>query len=136
MSPNLFSTGIYLLAKFEAVSDRKLYRANNYVISGHSLEHLCLALIPFLLSVMLIYRERKFKRYFDGLFRFLWNLVLINFYCYSVSTFFSGANSQVGFPNTNIISCWLGDRLGDVKDQLWRVGEKSWNFQRWWNYIT
>ncbi|CAK8569852.1 unnamed protein product [Lathyrus sativus] len=59
------SIGIYLLAKFEAVSDRKLYRANNYVISGHSLEHLCLALIPFLLSVMLIYRERKFKRLGD-----------------------------------------------------------------------
>ncbi|CAJ2675212.1 unnamed protein product [Trifolium pratense] len=57
------SIGIYLLAKLEAVSDKKLYRANNYVISGHSLEHVCLALIPFLLSVMLICRERKFKRY-------------------------------------------------------------------------
>ncbi|GAU34454.1 hypothetical protein TSUD_06650, partial [Trifolium subterraneum] len=55
------SIGIYLLAKLEAVSDKKLYRANNYVISGHSLEHLCLALIPFSLSVMLICRERKFK---------------------------------------------------------------------------
>lgn len=59
------SIGVYLLAKFEAVSDKKLYRANNYVISGHSLEHLCLALIPFLLSVMLIYRERKLKRLGD-----------------------------------------------------------------------
>lgn len=59
------SIGVYLLAKFEAVSDKKLYRANNYVISGHSLEQLCLALIPFLLSVMLIYRERKLKRLGD-----------------------------------------------------------------------
>ncbi|PNX73782.1 alkaline phytoceramidase [Trifolium pratense] len=70
------SIGIYLLAKLEAVSDKKLYRANNYVISGHSLEHVCLALIPFLLSVMLICRERKFKRYLmmvilDGLFSFM-----------------------------------------------------------------
>ncbi|XP_061349621.1 uncharacterized protein LOC133294877 [Gastrolobium bilobum] len=56
------SIGIYLLAKFEAVADRKLYRLNNYVISGHSLEHLCLALIPILLGIMLIYRELKFQR--------------------------------------------------------------------------
>ncbi|XP_004498885.1 uncharacterized protein [Cicer arietinum] len=59
------SVGIYLLAKFEAIADRKLYRTNDYVISGHSLEHLSLALIPFLLSVMLLYRERKFKRLGD-----------------------------------------------------------------------
>ncbi|XP_061374851.1 uncharacterized protein LOC133317067 [Gastrolobium bilobum] len=59
------STGIYLLAKFEGVTDRKLYHVNNYIISGHSLEHLCLALIPILLSVMLIYRELKFQRLLD-----------------------------------------------------------------------
>ncbi|KAF7817387.1 uncharacterized protein G2W53_031356 [Senna tora] len=57
-----WSTGIYLLAKFEAVADKKIYRVNNYVISGHSLEHLCLAVIPILLSIMLIYRENKFHR--------------------------------------------------------------------------
>lgn len=59
------STGIYLLAKFEGVTDRKLYHVNNYIISGHSLEHLCLALIPILLTVMLIYRELKFQRLVD-----------------------------------------------------------------------
>ncbi|KAG2400441.1 hypothetical protein LR48_Vigan04g235700 [Vigna angularis] len=56
------STGIYLLAKFEGVTDKKLYYVNNYIISGHSMEHLCLALIPVSLSVMLIYRELKFQR--------------------------------------------------------------------------
>ncbi|KAH1109874.1 hypothetical protein GLYMA_04G051500v4 [Glycine max] len=60
-----FSTGIYLLAKFEGATDRKLYHVNNYIISGHSLEHLCLALIPILLSVMLINRELKFQRLVD-----------------------------------------------------------------------
>ncbi|KAH1124270.1 hypothetical protein AAZX31_06G048400 [Glycine max] len=59
------STGIYLLAKFEGATDRKLYHVNNYIISGHSLEHLCLALIPILLSVMLIHRELKFQRLVD-----------------------------------------------------------------------
>ncbi|XP_057427704.1 uncharacterized protein LOC130721175 isoform X2 [Lotus japonicus] len=62
----LSSIGIYLLGKFVAVVDRKLYRVNNYVISGHSLEHLCLALIPFLLGVMLIYREPKLQRLGDS----------------------------------------------------------------------
>ncbi|RDX64278.1 hypothetical protein CR513_57185 [Mucuna pruriens] len=56
------STGVYMLAKFEGVTDKKLYHVNNYIISGHSLEHLCLALIPVLLSIMLIYREHKFQR--------------------------------------------------------------------------
>ncbi|XP_047154788.1 uncharacterized protein LOC124826074 [Vigna umbellata] len=59
------STGIYLLAKFEGVTDKKLYYVNNYIISGHSMEHLCLALIPVSLSVMLIYRELKFQRIVD-----------------------------------------------------------------------
>ncbi|KAI4337141.1 hypothetical protein L6164_015590 [Bauhinia variegata] len=57
-----WSTGIYLLAKFEAVADRKLYQLNNFTISGHSLEHLCLALIPVLLGVMLSCRNLKFPR--------------------------------------------------------------------------
>ncbi|KAE9609330.1 hypothetical protein Lal_00020427 [Lupinus albus] len=59
------STGIYLLAKFEGATDRNLYRLNNYIISGHSLEHLCLALIPILLAVMLIFRQHKFQRLVD-----------------------------------------------------------------------
>ncbi|RYR47270.1 hypothetical protein Ahy_A07g033221 [Arachis hypogaea] len=59
------ATGIYLLAKFEGATDKKLYHANNYIISGHSLEHLCLSLIPIVLSIMLIYRESKFQRLVD-----------------------------------------------------------------------
>ncbi|CAL0322696.1 unnamed protein product [Lupinus luteus] len=59
------SLGIYVLAKFEAVADRKLYSLNDYIISGHSLEHLCLVLIPVIFSVMLIYRELKFQRLGD-----------------------------------------------------------------------
>ncbi|XP_057431975.1 uncharacterized protein LOC130724696 isoform X2 [Lotus japonicus] len=54
-------TGIYLLAKFEGVTDKKMFHVSKYVISGHSLEHLCLALIPIFLSIMLFYRELKFQ---------------------------------------------------------------------------
>lgn len=97
-----FGTGIYLLAKFEAVADRKLYRVNDYIISGHSLEHLCLALIPCLLSVMLIYRERKFQRYniwFDCCFGSFWKLVnkLSQLFCFK---FFLSKHSSWSFKVT------------------------------------
>ncbi|KAF3447533.1 hypothetical protein FNV43_RR12719 [Rhamnella rubrinervis] len=58
----LWATGVYLLAKFEAAADRKIYRANRYLISGHSLHHLCLAIVPFLLSIMLMHRSIKLQR--------------------------------------------------------------------------
>ncbi|KAJ7966429.1 Alkaline phytoceramidase (aPHC) [Quillaja saponaria] len=61
----LWSSGIYLLAKFEAAADRKIYRANSYLISGHSLGHLCLAVNPILLSIMLFYRDIKAQRIGD-----------------------------------------------------------------------
>ncbi|KAK7831216.1 hypothetical protein CFP56_027569 [Quercus suber] len=57
----LFAAGIHVLAKFEGVADRKIYRVNRYIISGHSLEHLCLAMVPVLLSIMLMYRNMKFQ---------------------------------------------------------------------------
>ncbi|KAK9211244.1 hypothetical protein WN943_000618 [Citrus x changshan-huyou] len=57
----LYATGFYLLAKFEAAADRKIYSKTHYIISGHSLEHLCSAIVPVLLSVMLMYRDTKFQ---------------------------------------------------------------------------
>ncbi|XP_010242225.1 PREDICTED: uncharacterized protein LOC104586633 [Nelumbo nucifera] len=58
----LWAAGVYLLAKFEGIVDRKIYGSNHYIISGHSLEHLCLVMIPVLLSMMLIYRSIKIPR--------------------------------------------------------------------------
>lgn len=61
----LLASGVYLLAKFEAVADGKIYRINHYIISGHSLEHLCLAMVPILLTIMLMSRSVKFQRLGD-----------------------------------------------------------------------
>uniref|UniRef100_A0A7N0VCP5 Ceramidase n=1 Tax=Kalanchoe fedtschenkoi TaxID=63787 RepID=A0A7N0VCP5_KALFE len=61
----LWSAGAYVLARFEAVADQKIYRANHYVISGHSLGHLCLVMVPILLSIMLTFRSLKFQRLGD-----------------------------------------------------------------------
>ncbi|XP_020518705.1 uncharacterized protein LOC18421911 isoform X2 [Amborella trichopoda] len=54
-----WAAGFYLLAKFEAAADRKIYSANRYIISGHSLEHLCLVMVPIFLTVMLLSRNIK-----------------------------------------------------------------------------
>ncbi|CAL9206089.1 unnamed protein product [Musa hybrid cultivar] len=57
------ATGFYLLARFEAIADKKIYSASRYIISGHSLEHLCLAMVPIILTVMLWFRSIKIARY-------------------------------------------------------------------------
>ncbi|KAJ4833785.1 hypothetical protein Tsubulata_014698 [Turnera subulata] len=59
----LWAGGVCLFAKLEAALDRKLYHANRYFISGHSLEHLCTAVVPILLTVMLMRRNLRFQRY-------------------------------------------------------------------------
>ncbi|KAL6344687.1 hypothetical protein AAG906_002593 [Vitis piasezkii] len=61
----LCATGVYLLAKFESVADNKVYRATWYLISGHSLEHLCSVIFPVLLTLMLIFRSIKTPRLGD-----------------------------------------------------------------------
>lgn len=59
----VINAGFYLLARFEAIADKKIYSASRYIISGHSLEHLCLAMVPIILTVMLWFRSIKIARY-------------------------------------------------------------------------
>ncbi|XP_012077283.1 uncharacterized protein LOC105638145 [Jatropha curcas] len=61
----IWAAGACLLAKFEAALDRKIYHANRYFISGHSLEHLCSAAIPVLFTIMLMYRNVRMQRLGD-----------------------------------------------------------------------
>ncbi|KAJ4765976.1 Alkaline phytoceramidase (APHC) [Rhynchospora pubera] len=56
------ATGFYLLARFEGLADRKVYNANGYFISGHSLEHLCLSMVSFILTLMLSFRSIRIAR--------------------------------------------------------------------------
>uniref|UniRef100_A0A453EDQ7 Uncharacterized protein n=1 Tax=Aegilops tauschii subsp. strangulata TaxID=200361 RepID=A0A453EDQ7_AEGTS len=56
------ATGFYLLARFEGLADRKVYSVNRYFISGHSLEHLCFAMVTLILTVMLSFRNIKITR--------------------------------------------------------------------------
>ncbi|KAJ8774810.1 hypothetical protein K2173_017256 [Erythroxylum novogranatense] len=61
----LWAAGVCILSKFEAAFDRKIYNANRYFISGHSLEHLCSAVVPVLLAIMLLYRNTRHQRLGD-----------------------------------------------------------------------
>ncbi|XP_050220327.1 uncharacterized protein LOC126670599 [Mercurialis annua] len=61
----LWAAGFSLLAKFEGALDKKIYRATHYFISGHSLEHLCSAMVPVLLTIMLMHRKINTQRLGD-----------------------------------------------------------------------
>lgn len=52
----------YAIAKIEGLADSKIYNANRYIISGHSLGHLCSAVATLLLTIMLLYRSIRFHR--------------------------------------------------------------------------
>lgn len=56
------ASGFYLLAKVEAIADRKIYSINRYIISGHSLGHLCLVMVPVMITMMLWFRNIKLIR--------------------------------------------------------------------------
>ncbi|KAK1312884.1 hypothetical protein QJS10_CPA07g01026 [Acorus calamus] len=57
-----WASGFYVLAKFEACIDKKMYQINHYTISGHSLEHLFLAMVPVILTMMLWFRNIRIAR--------------------------------------------------------------------------
>lgn len=56
------AAGFYLLSRIEAFADKKAYAVNRYFISGHSLEHLCLAMVTLILSIMLWLRSIRIAR--------------------------------------------------------------------------
>lgn len=58
----LWSAGFFLLAEIAEATDRKLYKLNHYVISGHTLNHLSASVVPILLTIMLSRRSIKIER--------------------------------------------------------------------------
>ncbi|CAL9230011.1 unnamed protein product [Arabidopsis halleri] len=61
----LWATAAYTIARIEGLADSKIYNANRYIISGHSLEHLCSAAATLLLTIMLLYRSIRLNRLGD-----------------------------------------------------------------------
>lgn len=55
--------GFYLLAKVEEAADKPIYRWTHQIVSGHTLKHLCAAMVPVFLTLMLAKRTIEPERY-------------------------------------------------------------------------
>ncbi|KAL0365054.1 UNVERIFIED_CONTAM: hypothetical protein Sangu_0603000 [Sesamum angustifolium] len=53
----LWAAGFYLLAKIEEAADQPIYSLTHHIVSGHTLKHLCAAMVPVFLTLMLAKRE-------------------------------------------------------------------------------
>jgi len=58
----LWAAGFYLLAKVEEAADKPIYRWTHQIVSGHTLKHLCAAMVPVFLALMLAKRTIEPER--------------------------------------------------------------------------
>ncbi|KAB1207041.1 hypothetical protein CJ030_MR7G011362 [Morella rubra] len=58
----LWAAGFYLLAKVEEAADKVIYRWTYHIVSGHTLKHLCAAMVPVFLILMLAKRNVETER--------------------------------------------------------------------------
>ncbi|CAD6227998.1 unnamed protein product [Miscanthus lutarioriparius] len=54
--------GFYLLAKVEEAADKPIYNWTHQIVSGHTLKHLCAAMVPVFLALMLAKRTIEPER--------------------------------------------------------------------------
>ncbi|XP_031374179.1 uncharacterized protein LOC116188859 [Punica granatum] len=60
----LWAAAFYLIAKIEEAADTPIYKWTHHVVSGHTLKHLCAAVVPVFLTLMLAKRTIDLERYF------------------------------------------------------------------------
>ncbi|KAF8411767.1 hypothetical protein HHK36_004325 [Tetracentron sinense] len=58
----LWAAGFYLLAKVEEAEDKVIYKWTHHIVSGHTLKHLCAAMVPVFLTLMLAKRSIEPER--------------------------------------------------------------------------
>ncbi|CAO1941030.1 unnamed protein product [Urochloa humidicola] len=58
----LWAAGFYLLAKVEEAADKPIYKWTHEIVSGHTLKHLCAAMVPVFLALMLAKRTIETER--------------------------------------------------------------------------
>ncbi|KAH0988684.1 hypothetical protein GBA52_000167 [Prunus armeniaca] len=61
----LWAAGFYLLAKVEEAADKVIYDWTHHIVSGHTLKHLCAAMVPVFLTLMLAKRTVEPERHHD-----------------------------------------------------------------------
>lgn len=57
----IWAAGFYVLAKVEEAADKPIYRWTLQIVSGHTLGHLCAAMVPLFLIIMLAKRTRPIE---------------------------------------------------------------------------
>ncbi|KAJ0973258.1 hypothetical protein J5N97_021217 [Dioscorea zingiberensis] len=58
----LWAAVFYLLAKIEEAADKPIYKWTHHIVSGHTLKHLCAAMVPVFLTLMLAKRSIEPER--------------------------------------------------------------------------
>ncbi|KAM7260163.1 hypothetical protein ACFE04_015904 [Oxalis oulophora] len=58
----LWAAAFYLIAKVEEAADKPIYKWTHHVVSGHTLKHLCAAMVPVFLILMLAKRTIETDR--------------------------------------------------------------------------
>ncbi|KAJ6798143.1 Uncharacterized protein M6B38_213655 [Iris pallida] len=58
----LWAAAFYLIAKVEEAEDKVIYKWTHHVVSGHTLKHLCAAMVPVFLTIMLAKRSIEPER--------------------------------------------------------------------------
>lgn len=58
----LWAAGWYLIAKVEEAKDKNIYRLTDHIVSGHTLKHLCSAMVPVFVTMMLLWRRIDTER--------------------------------------------------------------------------
>ncbi|KAF8013977.1 hypothetical protein BT93_I1748 [Corymbia citriodora subsp. variegata] len=58
----LWAAAFYLIAKVEEAEDKLIYRWTHDIVSGHTLKHLCAAMVPVFLTLMLAKRAIDLER--------------------------------------------------------------------------
>nr|XP_048337027.1 uncharacterized protein LOC125424249 [Ziziphus jujuba var. spinosa] len=58
----LWAAVFYLLAKVEEAADKPIYNWTHHIVSGHTLKHLCAAMVPVFLTLMLAKRTIETER--------------------------------------------------------------------------
>ncbi|KAG8473643.1 hypothetical protein CXB51_035531 [Gossypium anomalum] len=76
----LWAAAFYLLAKVEEAEDKVIYKWTHHIVSGHTLKHLCAAMVPVFLTLMLAKRTTETNRYYSCLYPPLASKIL-NFFC-------------------------------------------------------
>ncbi|KAK4789732.1 hypothetical protein SAY86_017036 [Trapa natans] len=58
----LWAAGFYIIAKIEEAADKPIYTWTHHAVSGHTLKHLCAAMVPIFLTLMLVKRTIDLER--------------------------------------------------------------------------